>query len=334
VEEQSRRQLLAEVASLYYREKQTQSRIGKDLGYSRSAISRLLDEAEKKGIVKIFVDYPIQRASDLEQKLVTGFGLKDAYVIKRGQLNYDQSLELVGRMGASYFEQRLKDNMVIGIGWGTSIYEVVNALPDIPLNNVNVVQVVGAIGGKSDPRVDGAEITSFFASKLKASYHSLHSPLFLDSREACQSLMSQKQIMDTFRIAYRADFVLLGIGTIDVDDKYSSLYRSGMISEKDVREIKEKGGVCNFCGLIFDENGRFLDIDLNHRVMAVDLSQLKNKNNKIIGIAAGKEKTTAIKAALKGGLIDILFTDEVAVNPIINLTHKREAGWQKEKKEN
>jgi len=45
---------------------------------------------------------------------------------------------------------------------------------------------------------------------------------------------------------------------------------------------------------------------------------LKNKNNKIIGIAAGKEKTTAIKAALKGGLIDILFTDEVAVNPIIN----------------
>ena len=36
----TRRQLLAEIASLYYKEKMTQSQIGRKLGYSRSAISR------------------------------------------------------------------------------------------------------------------------------------------------------------------------------------------------------------------------------------------------------------------------------------------------------
>ena len=316
MEKLSRRQLLAEVASLYYMEKKTQSQIGKDFGYSRSGISRLLDEAEKEGIVEITINHPIQRDLYLEQRLIHDFGLEAAYVLKQGQHEYDQALHLVGRLGAMYLEQYLRSGMVVGIGWGTSVYEVVNSLPYLPLEDVNIVQVVGAIGSKSNPQIDGPEIASFFADKLNASYHSLHSPLFLDSKEACLSLKAQKTIIDTFNLAYQSDFVLLGIGTIDVDNRFSSLYRSGFINEQEVREIKDKGGVCNLCGIIFDENGKFLDIDINHRTMAVDLNKFINDKRKIIGVAAGQEKTDAIKAALKGGWIDVLFTDQKAINPI------------------
>ena len=38
----------------------------------------------------------------------------------------------------------------------------------------------------------------------------------------------------------------------------------------------------------------------------------------IIGIAVGAEKRDAIKSALNGGWLDILFTDQIAVNSIFN----------------
>jgi DNA-binding transcriptional regulator LsrR (DeoR family) len=136
--------------------------------------------------------------------------------------------------------------------------------------------------------------------------------------------LSQRQISDTLNIAYQADFILTGIGTIDADRKYSSLFRSGIISEKEIIEIKKRGGICNFCGRILDENGSFLDIDINHRAMAIDLKKLTNKNRKIVGVAAGKEKTDAVKAALKSGLIDILITDQAVVDPIFNSFNERE----------
>ena len=318
MEKTAHRQLLAEIASMYYSEKKTQAIIGKEFGYSRSAISRLLLEAEKQGIVKITIDFPIQRDSSLEQRLVSEFGLETAYVIKQRQFDYDQSLRGVGRLGAMYLEQHLHSDMVIGIGWGTSVYEVVNSLPYIPLKDVSVVQVIGAIGSKSDTKIDGPEIASFFASKLDASYQSLHSPLYLNSKKACDSLKSQKQILDTFKLAYKSDMVLLGVGTIDVDSRFSSLFRSGFINEREVNEIKRKGGVCNFCGIILDEKGSIMDIDMNHRSMAVDIKSLKNNKCKVIGIAAGYEKREAIRAILNGGWLDILVTDQNAIFPIMN----------------
>jgi len=318
VDKLARRQLLAEIASLYYVENKTQAEIGKALGFSRSGISRLLNEAGKEGVVKITINYPIQRDFYLEQRLKNKFGLEEAFVLKHRQYKYDQALQLVGRLGAIYMENHLHNGMVVGIGWGTAIFEVVSSLPYLQLENINIVQVVGAIGSKSNTQIDGPEITSFFASKLNANYQSLNSPLFLDSKEACSSLKSQKQILGTFNLAYQSDYVLLGIGTIDIDSRFSSLFRSGFINEKEVRGIKEKGGVCNLCGIIFDENGQFLDIDINHRTMSVDLVKLKNGKPKIIGIAAGKEKSDAIKAALNGRWLDILFTDQMAVSSIIN----------------
>ena len=318
MDELSRRQLLAEIASFYYMEKKTQAKIGKDFGYSRSAISRLLLEAEKEGIVKIAINYPIQRDSYLEQRLINEFDLEVAYVIKHGQFAQDQALQMVGRVGAMYLEQHIHNGMVIGIGWGTAVYEVINALPYLSLENVRVVQVMGANGSKSNTQIDGPEIASFFASKLNASYQVLHSPLFLDSEEICTAIKSQKQISETLDLAYQSDFVLLGVGTIDIDPKFSSIFRSGFMNEKEVMDIKKGGGVGNFCGIILDKNGQVMNIDINHRTMAVDLGKLKNKKRKIIGIVAGNEKSEAVRAVLNGRWLDVLITDQMAVSPIFN----------------
>ena len=316
MDKETRKQLLADIATLYYKEKKTQSQIARAFGYSRSAISRLLNEAQQEGIIEITINYPLLRDTVLERRLKEKYHLKAAFVINAGQADFAHTLQMVGRIGARYLEQNLQDGMVVGVGWGTSLFDLVNSLPEIPLTKARVVQVIGASGSKSDARIDGPDLAALLAGKLNASHQFLHAPLFLDSEEACISLKSQKQIKDTLNLANQSDLVLLGIGTIDVDPKFSSIFRSGFINETEVLQIKKKGGIGNFCGVIIDEKGSVMDIDINRRVMAVDLHALKNNGRKLIGVAAGSRKSQAIKAVLSGGWLDVLITDQSAVKSI------------------
>ena len=313
----TRRQLLAEVATLYYKEKKTQSQIGRRLGYSRSAISRLLTEAEQQGIVEITIKYPLSRDSALERRLKEKYHLEAAFVVNSGESSYETTLQLVGRMGAFFMEQVLKDETVVGIGWGTSISELVRYLPYMPLAGVQVVQVIGAVGGQSNPHVDGPGVASNLATKLNADYHILHSPLFMDSDAACRTLKQQKQIAETLDKGVNANIALLGIGTIEVDPLYSSIFRSGFMSEEEVLEVKEKGGVGNFCGMILDDAGKILDHGINLRTMAVDLNRLRENCKMIVGVAAGEKKHKAIESVLNGNWLDVLITDSAAIHPIL-----------------
>jgi DNA-binding transcriptional regulator LsrR (DeoR family) len=313
----TRRQLLAEVATLYYQEKKTQSQIGRRLGYSRSAISRLLTEAEHQGIVEITIKYPLSRDSVLERRLKDKYHLEAAFVVNSGEASYETTLQLVGRMGAVYLEQVFKDETVVGIGWGTSISELERYLPHLPLSGVRVVQVIGAVGGQSNPHVDGPGVAANFATKLNADYHILHSPLFLDNDVACNTLKQQKQIAETLEEGVNADIALLGIGTIEVDPLYSSIFRSGFMTEQEVLEVKDRGGVGNFCGMILDKDGKILDHSINYRTMAVDLVRLRENCKMIVGVAAGEKKHKAIESVLNGNWLDVLITDSAAIRPIL-----------------
>jgi DNA-binding transcriptional regulator LsrR (DeoR family) len=314
---ENRKQMLADISTLYYKEKETQAQIAKRFGYSRSAISRLLIEAEQEGIIDININYPLLRDAELERSLKEKFQLEAAYVINTGQATDQQALQMVGQMGALFLEQELRNEMVVGIGWGTSLHALVNALPDLDHSNIRVVQVIGALGSKSDARIDGPDLAASLAGKLNADHQFLHSPCFLDSPEACLSLRSQKQIRDTLDLAYQADLILLGIGTIDVDPRFSSLYRTGLLSQAEILKIQKNGGVSNFCGVMVGKNGEILELDINRRVLAVDLHELKKHKRRMIGIASGGRKSGAILAVLKGGWLDVLITNQAAVKTFI-----------------
>lgn len=313
----TRRQLLAEIASLYYTERKTQSQIGKSFGYSRSAISRMISEAEETGIVEITIKHPIKREPSAERRLREKYNLEAAFVINPGNTSYQNTLQILGRAGAMFLEQLLKDNMTIGIGWGTSVSEVVKALNSMPLKNVRVVQVIGSVGGRSDPLVDGPGVASSLATRLNASYFILHSPVYLDSIEACKTLKMQKQIAETLKEGLNSDITLLGIGTVEIDPLFSSIFRSGFMDEQEIKTLRQQGGLVNFCGLILDQEGRILENEVNQRAMTVDLARLRANGSKMIGIAAGVKKSGAIEAVLKGNWLDVLITDSAAVQPIL-----------------
>ncbi len=315
---ETRSQLLADIATLYYKEKKSQAEIAQVSGYSRSAISRLLSEAEQQGVVEFVIKYPLLRDNALERLLKDNYQLDAAFVVNAGLIDYDHNLELVGRLGANYVQNFLKDDLTIGIGWGSSLYALISALPYYALEDTRVVQVIGAVGAKSDRRVDGPDLAAFLANKLNSSHYYLPSPAFLDSEKAAISLKKVPQINETLNMAYQSDIALLGIGTIEVDPYYSSIYRTGFLDEDDINQIKDQGGVCNFCGVVLDSEGEVLDIDVNKRCMSAEIKKIKANGCRIIGIAAGAKKTKAIEAILKGNWLNALITDENAISPLFN----------------
>ena len=104
--------LLAKVASLYYDQNKTQQEISEITGIARPIISRMIAEARERSIVKINVQYP-WTWQQMENDLISAFGLKSAIVMVTENESYTDILVGLGQLVAKYFNEILKDNMVI-----------------------------------------------------------------------------------------------------------------------------------------------------------------------------------------------------------------------------
>ena len=74
---QNQEEMLVEVARLYYERSQTQAEIGRQFHISRSTVSRLLQEARDRNVVRISINYPWKRDYDLERQLFKRFQLRE-----------------------------------------------------------------------------------------------------------------------------------------------------------------------------------------------------------------------------------------------------------------
>jgi DNA-binding transcriptional regulator LsrR (DeoR family) len=308
---------LATVANLYYIEQKSQQAIARQFGYSRSAISRLLTEARQQGIVEIRIHHPLQRATDLEQALLQQFNLEDVFVVRRGNQPYSQILRLIGKQGAAYLNKRLHNDAILGISWGTAVYEVSNEIARRPQSNIKVVQMIGAIG-YGNPVIDGVEVARSFANSLGSQHYTLNAPLIVENRQTKQALESERNIRETLQLALRADFALVGIGT--VEPERASLVRAGYLSAAEMQAIKEDGAIGDICAAHYDINGRFLNIDINQRIIGVNMPALANSACNIIGVACGSMKAPAILGGLRGNLIDVLIIDSAAAKDVLQLS--------------
>lgn len=145
-----RDELLATVASLYYKLNQSQGEIATRLDISPSTVSRLLREAKNRGIIEITIRMPIPRDFELEQTFIERFGLKDVYILQTAsETNNETLLRAIGQLAATYVERMVEtypSGSSIGVAWGTGVHSTVNALPDHTSQNIDVVQLLGGVG--------------------------------------------------------------------------------------------------------------------------------------------------------------------------------------------
>ncbi|MDJ0756564.1 MAG: sugar-binding transcriptional regulator [Ardenticatenaceae bacterium] len=318
-----RLQFLATVAELYYKENRSQAEIARKLGYSRSAISRLLSEAREEGLIEIRINYPVQRVRELESMLKATFSLKEAYVIDRGGLSYDQILRYAGEMGANFLLEHLKDNSVLAITWGTAVQAVASALPAMRFENLQIVQMIGSVGS-GDPQIDGHELAQTFAKKLGGRYHTVNAPLFVKDWQTRDMLLEEASIKRTLDLAVQADMAIVGIGS--TMHERSSHLRSGFLTEPETELMRNSGAVGDICSMHIDIHGKILPLAINRRVIGLHINQLRENNRTtVVAVAAGAMKGPAILGALRGQFVDVLVTDSSAAALV--LENENNFGW-------
>ncbi len=307
--------LLATVASLYYEENLTQDLISERLGYSRSYISRLLTEARKEGIVEIHINHRLQRDKPLEERLKQQFQLKDVRILRTPGTTYAQMLHRLGALGASFLEEKLSDDTVLGVSWGTALYEVALALHEQRYPNLKVVQLLGTIG-TIEPHLDGPGIVRSFARSLGAQYFTLPAPWLLDNRMVRDALYSDSHMRQVLDLTDMLDLAYVGIGTIV--PQYSSLVQAGFITPDDAVRLQETFIVGDVCGQLIDIQGNLRENPIPGYVFGIKAENLR-KVPLVVGVAGGRLKAPAILGALNSRLVNVLITDEEAANHLLLL---------------
>lgn len=309
---------LGQIAAWYYEDELDQIEIAERIGKSRSMVSRLLQEAREEGLVQVRVRYPLRRNTVLEDELLNTFGLEQARVLSGvDDLEYDSMLRRLGRLASRALERRLHSRMRVTVGWGASLHHVTRAMPEIQLDDVMVLQVMGTVGD-GDPAIDGADLARRLANRLNGDFRSLAAPLFVDREGTAQSLLKDRTISATLEMAKSAQVAIAGIGSID--SSLSGLRRAGYFSDADLEELRGMGVVGDLMGYLMDEDGSVPDIPQNRRVVAMHPQDLMSIET-VIGVAGGAAKAAAILAALRAGYLDVLITDAPAAEAVLALNH-------------
>lgn len=314
------RDLMVEAATLYYEEQYTQAETAQRLAVSRSTVSRLLRDARALGIVQITIHHPWARNSRLEALLREAFGLRDARILRVGHGRAsDEVLDGVGALAARYLQGVIRDDMVLGISYGRTIAATIGHLtPARPVDLV-VVQLLGALGS-DNPLIEGANLARDLAAKYGATYRYLYAPLVVEDARTRDRFVQEPLVQDVLAVGKQADIALIGIGVLG-DEAPSLIYR-GYLSARDVARLRDLGGVGNMCAQFFDAEGVLLDADLNQRAISIGLDGLQGIGL-VVAAASGRQKAPAILGALRGGYVDVLISDDEAIEAVLALHDAR-----------
>lgn len=310
--------LLSEVATFYYVDKLTQEQIARQIDGSLAMVSRMLSEAQQRGIVQIRVRTTIPTDVALQTELAARFGLRAARVLATPTQDASHDLHGLGELAAQYIRAILTDKLVIGIGWGRSLYETVQAVGHDTLRDLRVVQCTGSLGSRI-PNIDNRELTRLLAANLGGTPHYIPAPMFVENAAVRDSLLQDVHIAETLDLARRADIMLVGIGVPEAE--YSGLLQAGYIDEATLGAIRSTGAVGDMFVEYYDVHGHILDVGIGAQVIGLKVADLRNCRS-VIGVAGGQYKAAAILGALRIGVIHVLVTDSATARLILQLAEE------------
>ena len=307
-----RSNLLAYVADMYYLNGLDQSAVAREVGVTRSMVSRMLTEARKRGIVEIKVNWPIHPDHELEEAIKSQYGIPSVLVVTIEETRREKLIVDLGNATIGVLNKYLKGDSIIGIAWGTTISAIVEAVQPQTGISAKVVQLVGAQGVKS-VEYDGHVLVQRLAEKLGGEGYYINAPFLCQSAEIAESLRETRGIKEAIEMYTQIELALLGIGTTKTE--YSSHFLSGLLTSKELTTLRKNGAVGDIAGNYYKEDGSPYEDDFLRRMITIRREDLRKVPIRI-GVAGGQGKVDAIVGALRTGLITHLITDNITARLI------------------
>jgi DNA-binding transcriptional regulator LsrR (DeoR family) len=309
--ETSRLDDAARAGWLYYIAGHTQDEIAKKLKVSRATAQRLVSLCLSERLITFRLEHPIAACMELAKRLKDQYGLKYCEVTPTDLANPLNVAGLAER-AAALLEQTLRSEkpVIIAIGTGRVMRAAVEQLAPMDCPNHQVVSLVGNIspdGSASffDPLARLADLT-------KARHYPMPLPVFVSSEAERSQLLQIAAVTRVRAIAENADLRLVGIGQID---QGAQVHVDGFITRDELLELMRLGAVGEVTAWAFDAEGRVIDAGTNKRVTSVP--HRVPAETLTVGAALGPAKVTAIRAALKGQILNGLITDEATAKALL-----------------
>ncbi len=312
--------LMTKVAHLYYDQDMTQPEIAAQLDLSQAAVSRLLKRAKQEQIVRVTVNVPHGIYSEIEEQLQQAYKLKEAVVVDSVE-HSDQILRDIGAAAAYYLETTLRANDVIGVSsWSSTLLAMVDALhPLARPSGIRVLQILGGLGSPS-AEVYASRLVGRLANLVRGEAVLLSAPGIVGSPAAVPILLEDRYVHAAMSLFDQVTIALVGIGTVEPSGLLAS--SGNIFSPEELNILRAAGAVGDICLRFFDAAGTPVATPLNDRVIGIRLDQLQHIK-RVVGIAGGKQKLSAIHGALLGCYINVLITDRFTAEQLLQMSHTR-----------
>jgi DNA-binding transcriptional regulator LsrR (DeoR family) len=255
--------------------------------------------------VQISINPPQSSNANLERQVESKYSLKEAVVITPSDYDSQTIVSELGPVAARYLLRCLQGHEIVAISWGNTLLSVVDSLPAANFPNVRVAQIIGGLG-ELEAEVHGAELARRTAQVLGARPRLLHAPGIVKNKSVRVALVNDPQVSGTLKLAAKADIALVGIGAFR---KGSTLLNTKILPKLQMRLLKTAGAVGDIAVQFFDKNGTKIRSAVDAQIIGLDIDDIK-KIPRVIGVAGGSDKTEVLRAALSGGLINVLITDD------------------------
>ncbi len=307
--------LISRVLSLYYAEEKNQKEVAEILGLSVAKVNRLLKQAREQGWVEISIHAPFQNLFDLERRLQAACSIPEAVIVPELTQDPEAMLQTVGRCAAEYLLQRLRDGDTICISGGKALHAIVQAVETRRRYDVRVVPATGGVQGRHYTDVN--YLAAQLADRLGGMAYQLHAPVFVDTPQERDTLLSMRQINEVLDVARQAQIALVGVGSIIPNSP--SYFDLTSLGEPDRRKIVEgEQGAGEILACIFNVSGQPCAIEYNQRVVGLCLKDLRAVPL-VIGVAATEQKILPILGALRGKYLKTIIMDEAAALGVLDL---------------
>lgn len=297
---------------LYYVAGNTQDEIARKLGVSRQSAQRLVAMAVTERLVKVRIDHPIGRCMDLARQLTDRFDLTVAEVVPSDP-DAPELLTGVAIAAAAVLERvlRSEEPRIIALGTGRALKATVEQLSAMSCPQHRIVSRLGNM--MSDGSATPYNAVVRMADRVGARHYPYPLPVLARDAAELTVLHAQEAVRSTLSLCAEADITLVGIGQIG---PRAPLVVDGFLSVAEAEALTRAGATGEITSWIYDAEGRVIDCAYNTRVASAPVGRAGERP--MIAVAVGQGKVAAIRAALRGRLINGLITSEATAEAILS----------------
>jgi len=308
---QDQKKFAARASWYYYKIGMTQGEIANRLGINRARVINILNEARKDGTVTFHVSGEDAELMALEVQLKEKWGLRDVFLTP--VVSDEELKNALSMAGAQYLEMNLPSKeSLIALGWGETISGITRNLGRVIPERTSFVTLCGGVMhylSEHTPANVGTPLSGFLYP-----FHVIPTPLMVGSPELRDQLLNEPEVQHVMNMAQLADIAMVGIGSLKTSTEFEGF---GYKSQKELDLLKKRGAVGEMHGEYFNSVGEPLELEHHHRLISIRLETLRNMKH-VVGVAGGPDKIEALKAALKGGFIHSLITDEKTARSLLS----------------